>query len=228
MRYDIEEIAPGRFIVRDARANAVLKGEGRVEGQRFTLTSHRRAGLLARLRERGFRVNSFEDRIGALPLPPPPQPLGPLVFHHLASSAERLSAFDPDRLRWHPLDTEQHRGVDGWWLRAGWALRRRRGRGAADFYLAQPQGAGIGLRGVSEDIALLTGYAHATADGALVLTAQIRGDEALLPEVELPPAYRELLAKLGHEERGALFVGEDAWPFTQDIFARLGIDMRAE
>jgi hypothetical protein len=69
-RYDIEEIAPGRFIVRDARANSMLKGEGQLEGQRFTLTSQRRAGLLARLRERGFRVHSLEDRIAALPRPP--------------------------------------------------------------------------------------------------------------------------------------------------------------
>jgi len=34
--YDIEEIAPGRFIVRDPRAKTILKGEGDLEGQFFT------------------------------------------------------------------------------------------------------------------------------------------------------------------------------------------------
>lgn len=57
--YDIDEIAPGRFMVRDPRANTLLKREGDLEGRLFTLRSWRREGLLARLRERGFRVRTL-------------------------------------------------------------------------------------------------------------------------------------------------------------------------
>jgi hypothetical protein len=226
-RYDIEEIAPGRFIVRDARANNILKGEGQLEGQRFTLTSQRRAGLLARLRERGFRVHSLEDRIAALPSLPGAYPLGPAGFHPLGSPHERLSAFDPDTLGWHALEPEPHHGTSGWWLRPGWSVRRRKGRGEADYYLARSQGSGVGLRGVSEDAALLAGYALAAADGEIPLTAQVAGDEAALPDVALPPSYRRVLNLLGREERGILLVDERAWPFAQDLFARLGVDLRA-
>jgi hypothetical protein len=226
-RYDIEEIAPGRFIVRDARANSMLKGEGQLEGQRFTLTSQRRAGLLARLRERGFRVHSLEDRIAALPRPPGAYPLGPACFQPLGSPHERLSAFDPDTLGWHALEPETHRGASGWWLRPGWIVRRRKGRGEADYYFVRPQGNGVGLRGVSENQALLAGYALAAADGEFPLLARIRGDMAELPDVVLPPSYRRVLDQLGREERGALLVDERAWPFAQELFARLGVDLRA-
>ena len=39
MKYDVEEISPGRFLVRDNRANGILKTEGELDGNRFRLTS---------------------------------------------------------------------------------------------------------------------------------------------------------------------------------------------
>lgn len=226
--YDVEEIAIGHFIVRDARASQVLRGEGELAGQRFTLTSHRRAGLLARLRERGFRVRAFEDRIAALPRPRGAPPPGPPAFRPLDSPADRLSYFEPALLRWEPLEPQTRDGVTGVVLRPGWALRRRKGRGAADYYLVQQERAGLGLRSVSEDQALLAGYAQAAAMREIVLYARVRGDAAELPDVALPPGYRDELRRIGRAEGGALLVDERAWPFAQDIFARLGADLRAD
>src|SRR5262245_39863404 len=88
---DIEEIAPGRFIVRDLRAMPILKGEGEIHGHIFTLTSWRRAGLLARLRAIDLTVSAIEDQTSALPELPAAPVLGPVVWHALATPQERYS-----------------------------------------------------------------------------------------------------------------------------------------
>jgi hypothetical protein len=223
---DLEEIAPGRFIVRDARLNTVLKSEGEVAGQWFTLTGRRREGLFARLRARQFRVLAIEDRIAALPGLPLPPPLGPLVPRPLATSTERLSFFDVRTLRWQPAEAAPNVTPPAVLLRPGWSIRRRKGRGAADYYLATVEGAGVGLRGVSEDRALLDGYASAAADEPL-LRAEPSGSVMLLPEIELPAPHRAVLHVIAREQSGRLAVDETAWPFAQDVFERLGVRLIA-
>jgi len=44
---DLEEIAPNRFLVHTPRINALIKGEGTIEGRLFELTGWRRDGLIA-------------------------------------------------------------------------------------------------------------------------------------------------------------------------------------
>lgn len=226
-KYDIEEIGLGRFIVRDARANPLLKGEGELAGNRFTLTSHRRGGLLARLRERGFRVRAAEDRIAALPRLPEPLPLGQDAAVRLGSSADRVSWFDPRALRWIALAPSRDGAAEYVTVPQGAAVRRRRSRGQADYYLARPEGAGVWLTGVSHNQALLAGYAQAAADRP-VLVARLVGGEALLPDLELPEPHHEALRQIGREERGALLVAEAGWPFAQEVFERLGLELASE
>ena len=54
--FDLEEIAPNRFLVHNVRATGLLKGEGSIDGRLFELTTWRREGLLGRLllARRGF------------------------------------------------------------------------------------------------------------------------------------------------------------------------------
>jgi hypothetical protein len=221
MRYDLEEIAPNRFIVRDARASTLLKGEGELAGNRFTLTSWRRAGLLARLRERGFRVMSLDDQIDGLAAPPDPPPLGPPLWRPLASPAERLSSFDVQALAWRPLEPEQ-RGTPGVMIRPGSPVRRRRGRGPAEFFLAHAERSGVGLRPLDEDQAILAGYAQAGAGGPIDLHASPAEGGLLLPDLTLPPSYRSVLGRIAT-------AGPEGWsmrvtdrPFVEALLARLG------
>jgi hypothetical protein len=226
-RYDLEEIAPNRFLVRNSRANTILKGEGEVEGNRFTLTGRRRAGLLARLRERGLRVLALENRISALPRLPAPPPAGEPLWRPLAGPAERFSAFDPAALRWQPLEAEARDGQAGVWLRPGWPLRRRRGRGPADFFLARPERGGMGLQPLDEERALLYGYALA-ADSGVTLRARPHVGGLIIPEVELPARHRALLRTIATATPEGPLADEAAWPFAQALFARLGVRLEGD
>ncbi|HWQ12813.1 MAG TPA: hypothetical protein VNL77_08435 [Roseiflexaceae bacterium] len=225
-RYDLEEIAPNRFLIHDPRARMIVKGEGVVEGNRFMLTGRRRAGLLARLRERGFRVLALEDRIAALPRLPAPPPAAAPLWRPLASPAERLSAFDPAACRWQPLAPVLHDGRSGVWLRPGWPVRRRHGRGPADFFLAQVERSGAGLRPLDEERALLHGYALA-AEAGTALHAVPHPEGLLIPAVDLPPRHRALLRTIAAETPEGLLADEAAWPFAQALFARLGVRLES-
>lgn len=77
---DLEEVRPDLFVVHNPAAGPVLRGEGLREGDRFRLTSWRREGLVARLRDRGFVVLTLTDQIAALPpLPVAPSPGEPFT-----------------------------------------------------------------------------------------------------------------------------------------------------
>lgn len=215
--YDIDEIAPGRFMVRDSRANTLLKREGDLEGRLFTLRSWRREGLLARLRERGFRVRTLEDRIHALPPLPPPYPAGNTSWHPLPAD-ERWSVFDPQRLDWVPIPEETRNGIVGCVVRQGQVIRRRRGRGIPRYALVA---AGATLRSIDETEALLRGYAQARSP---VLTARRDGERILLPAQPLPPPYRSLLRSLAVDTiDGCPVITPDAWLLAQALYARLGV-----
>jgi hypothetical protein len=231
---DLEEIAPNRFLVHSPRANALLKGEGSLEGRLFDLTTWRRAGLIARLRERGFGVRTLADRLDALPEPPPPPPIGGPGWRPLTSPIEQISHFDLRRLRWHPLAPENRAGVVGVAVYDGWVLRRRKGRGGASYYLAfKERGGGIGLRPLNETAAILAGYAQALALDPRPLLAEQRpatnagqsGDRLLLPDVELPPPYRAILESITENSGEGPLVDERSWPLAQELFGRLGVSL---
>lgn len=215
--YDIDEIAPGRFMVRDPRANTLLKREGDLEGRWFTLRSWRREGLLARLRERGFRVRTLEDRIRALPPLPPRQPWGSASWHPLPDG-ERWSVFDPQRLDWVATPVETRNGLDGCVVRQGQVVRRRRGRGVPRYALVA---AGATLRAINETEALLCGYAQAMTP---TLAARRDGDRILLPAQPLPLPHRRLLYGLAVDiVDHRPVITPDAWPLAQAIYERLGV-----
>ena len=58
---DLEEVRPHIFQIHYPRVVSTLKGEGVINGQQFELTSWRREGLLARLRERGSRIEVSKE-----------------------------------------------------------------------------------------------------------------------------------------------------------------------
>ncbi|MGQ9550555.1 MAG: hypothetical protein ACUVSY_17850 [Roseiflexus sp.] len=220
--YDIEEITPGRFIVRDPRANTILKREGELEGQFFLLRSWRREGLLARLRGRGFRILTLEDCIRHLPSLPPPPPSGP-SFWHLLPDDELWSVFDPQRLDWVPVPVEMRDGVAGCVVRQGQVIRRRRGRGVPRYALVT---AGATLHTIDETAALIQGYAGVTTGR---LKARRKGEHIVLPEPPLPPPHRNLLRRMAVARAGDRLVIElKAWALAQQIYARLGILLTLE
>src|SRR5262245_18472395 len=130
---DMDEIAPNHFVVHNSHVASLLKGEGLVKGRFFDLTTWRRDGLLARLRERGFTVRTIADRLAALPEPTTPPPIDGAGWRPLVHAIEQISNFDLQRFRWHPLAPQTGDGVTGVVIYDGWVLRRRKGRGSASF-----------------------------------------------------------------------------------------------
>ncbi len=211
-------------MLHNQQTHALLKGEGTIEGRLFELTTWRRDGLLARLRARGFRVRTLDNLVAELPSPPPPPQIGRTGWRPLASAIEQISHFDLRNLRWHVLAPQQRDGVPGVTLCAGWVLRRRKGRGAASFYLALAEhDGGIGLRPLDESMAVLSGYAQASALDDRPLLAKRHEDHILLPDVDLPPAYRSLLRRVATESKEGLLVDERGWELAQEVFGRLGV-----
>lgn len=222
--FDLEEIAPNRFVVHNMHASGVLKGEGTIRGHMFELTTWRRDGLLARLRARGFRVSTLSERLDELPLPPPPPPLNGPGWRPLVSPIEQISHFDLRNLRWNPLTPSLRDDVSGVTVYAGWVLRRRKGRGAAAYYLALAErSGGIALRSLDETAAVLTGYAQAMALDDRPLLVEERDERLLLPDVVLPPPYRALLQSMAEESSEGPLVRERDWPLAQELFRRLGV-----
>jgi hypothetical protein len=233
---DLDEIGLNRFLVNNPSAFGVLKGEGQIAGRLFELTTWRREGLMARLRERGFAVRTIADRIAALPAPPRPPPLGAALWRPLSSALEQFSQFDLDLLRWRPIEPEL-RGGAGVTLRAGWALRRRKGRGSSSYFLVfEERGGGAGLRPLDETEAVLVGYAQALERDPRPWIVERRPsasperaeDDVLLPDVELPPPYREALALFARASEAGPLVDQRGWPLARDLFGRLGVRLNVE
>ncbi len=221
---DIEEVSPGRFLLHTQRGNSTLRGEGTIEGRWFELQSQRREGLLARLRERGLYVRTLADRFDELPDLPAPVPIGDWGWRPLVSLNERYSYFDAYDLRWQPLEPQERDGQSGVAMRGGWAVRRRKSRGPASYYLVQAGRKGtIDLQPLEVTRALLIGYAQGAALDSRPLPAEWYGDELLLPDVELPAPHQVLLRLFVHESPAGLLVSQPAWPTVQELFSRLGV-----
>ncbi len=209
-------------MIRDMRAMPLLRGEGEINGRIFELQTWRRDGLLARLRERGISVLTLAQKIAALPPLPTPPPAGPLIWRPLAAG-ERFSSFSPATLRWEPLAEEERAGVRGVVLPAGQPLRRRRGRGPADYYLVYAdRHGGAALRSLNADQALLIGYAQLPV---ATISVQVSPDDLWLPPIDLPVPHHDLLRLLAVPHEKGMRFGRSALPLVSELLLRLGITL---
>jgi hypothetical protein len=199
---DVEEIAPDHYLIRNNRAVPFLRGEGDLHGQLFELRSWRRDGLIGRLRNAGLHVSPLEDQIDALPRLPSAPTLGEARWRALASTLERFSRFSLTHLRWDPIEPTERAGVAGVLLAPGEPLRRRKGRGAADYYVAAAErGDGARLLPCEETKALMLGYALATWVGVLEIPVDQRDDRLELPDLALPGPYQAIIERLAGPQR---------------------------
>jgi hypothetical protein len=225
MPVDVEEIAIGRWFIRNPRAHPILKGEGVLRGPVFEHTSHRYDGLVARLRMAGLQVQTLADQIAALPripsLPTPPDTTP--LWRDLTTTNERFSRFDPATLQWVPIAAEQRDGQAGIYGCSGEPLRRRKGRGQADFYLAGTE-QNQRLRLIASDPikALLVGYARAAWQGTC-LAATPHESGWLLPAIEWPQPYLPLLSeRLGQLINEQILIAPAASAYAKQVLARIG------
>jgi hypothetical protein len=224
---DLEEVRPGYFLVHNPSLRGIIKSEGTIQGNRFTLTSWRREGMLARLAQRNFAARTLEDQIDALPAPPEAALPG-ASCSHLPASGERLSIFDPAALDWvtppHHAPEQPHLA-----LRDGHMLRRRQGRGPASYsQVACQPGGPAALLPCSETDALLCGYAQAALLPREPLPAPQENQHYRLPDIPLPPPYREVLGRFATYSRATGWQTDAAgWPLACRLYARLRLELRA-
>lgn len=222
---DMDEIGINSFIIHNAKVRPWLKGEGVTVGNHFELLTWRREGLLARLKMRGFNVRTIGDRIRYLPPLPEPAPIGEFRVRELQHPKERYAYFDLIYLRWHEVEPGDDRKVR---FRTGWVLRRRRGRGHADYYLAIPEkGDKIGLLPLSETDALLMGYAQATEHGERPITLERVDSGFQIPEtLMIPPPHREVLKILTSRSKERGTVPPEGLSYLQELFGSLGLRLQ--
>lgn len=229
MNIDLDEIQPDRFQINNAKVQLLLRGEGTIDGRFFTLGTWRRDGLIARLRMRGFNIRTIDDRIAALPRIAQPAPLGDEGVRALSNARERLATFDARELRWRDLPVESIDGRDAVRVRIGAALRRRRGRGTADFFIATPsRDRDVNLTPVPETQALLHAYAQIAATNRIAITAQRDADRWLIAEQQatIPQPHREALQVIALGKAPTWTIPHNLFPLAQEIFGSLGITLQ--
>jgi hypothetical protein len=201
----------------------MLKGEGTINGTIFTLTGWRREGLLARLHANGFRVETLEDQIDALPTPPRATPPGAACQRRVRGN-ERYSWFAPLQLAWVPVAPPEHEHPPTIWLYDSAVVCCRRGRGPGSYHHVGCDAHHYAtLITLSERDALLTGYAQAALLNHPPLAVQQRGEHSLLPALPLPPPYRALLRRIAEQTSAGWQVDAAAWPLACALYGRLGL-----
>ncbi|WP_298816159.1 hypothetical protein [Chloroflexus sp.] len=211
---DFEEIRPNLFLIHNPALGPVLRGEGEREGFHFRLTGWRRAGLLGRLASRGFVTLTIPDRIAALPAPPITT-LGPARTITVGAK-QQLSLLDLSaRGGWQPIPTSDKGTVT---LREGQIVRRRRGRGPAEYLRITAAGWEI----VPADHAILIAYGQLTSRPFLKIATT--PDGWILPDFPLPKEYRQVLGQIAlpHTE-GWLLSGELEREMATALLAKLGV-----
>jgi hypothetical protein len=229
---DLDEIRPDRFIINNEKVRPLLRGEGVTVGKFFELVTWRREGLIARIRERGFNVRTLADRVAALREIKPVEPLGAEGIRLLSHAKEHIAIFDRAQLHWHDLPVIEHGGKAAVRVRAGAALRRRKGRGHADYYIATlSHDHQINLLPTKEVSALLHAYGQiAQSDEPVVIYYSAAEETYLIPQRQalLPPPHRDLLQMLAYEKAEPWTVPTDTFEYAQGIFAKLGIQLQPQ
>lgn len=229
---DLDEIRPDRFVINNAKVRPILKGEGVVVGKFFELVTWRRDGLIARIRERGFNVRTIRDRIAALPVIEQVRPPGEAGIRLLTNAKERIAVFDRAELRWRDVPPFEQGGKLAVQLRDGVALRRRKSRGHADYYITiQVVNDQINLLPASETTALLHAYGQIASLGPPArVRFYERGDVYIVPERQaiLPPAHHEVLNLLTREKAERWTFPKAIAELVEDVFATLQIHLEPE
>ena len=219
---DLDEIRPHIFIVYNPALRPLLRGEGDLIGDRFTLTGQRRNGLLARLRMRTFVVHSIDALTATLP--PLPEVSAPgAMLARLLAAGERYSVFAALPEGWLHLIPKADQTPAQLLLRAGWAVRRRRGRNAPAYFLVAARNGSADLQPIGEGRALLHGYAQITISGPQALTAFPLEDGILLPDIPLPAAHMALMRRIGDKTKQGWHITNAGLPFAADLLASLGL-----
>ena len=206
----------------------LFRSEGSYDGNRFVLTSWRRDGLFARIRDRGLEVASLDTQIAALPALPKALALATQPrWQCLGHTDERWSYYDPARRAVVACDVDCHDQQPGVWMYAGWVVRRRRGRGAGEWYRSAAQGAqALQYTRIDEDGALLCGLAQAALLHHLPLPITLSADEVAVIETPLLPQHYQQCAKrwASGDRAGTTWqmpVAHLVW--MQRLLSRLGI-----
>lgn len=196
-----EELTPNTFVVHDIRVTPFLRGEGELVGNRFTLTSWRRDGLFARIRQRGLIMASLDDQINDLPrLPHAPQ-LSDAYWHPLGTAQTRWSMYNPTLRGLTPLEPMMRHDQSGVMMPLGSVVRRRQGRGIPEWFGCHAlKGNQLDLVPLDEDVALLYGLAQA-ATIAPPLTWERIETFAHLVVPPLPRPYMHLLGRLARYDQ---------------------------
>ena len=159
-----EELTPNIFVVHDIRVTPFLRGEGELVGNRFTLTSWRRDGLFARLRQRGLVVASLDDQIAHLPRLPQPPLIGDAYWYAYHTPHDRWSRYDPMQRVIVPLEPSHQNTQIGVMIPIGSVIRYRQGRGLPSWFGCHSiKGTQLELVPLDEDRALLFGLAQAAS-----------------------------------------------------------------
>jgi hypothetical protein len=229
---DLDEIRPDRFIINNDKVRPLLRGEGVTVGRFFELVTWRREGLIARIRVRGFNVRTLADRVAALRGVKPVAPLGAEGIRLLSHPKEHIAIFDRAQLHWHDLRVIEHGGKPAVRLRAGAALRRRKGRGHADYYIATLSNDDqINFLPTKEVSALLHAYGQiAQSDTPAVLYYRAADETYLIPQHQalLPPPHRDVLQMLCYESAEPWTVPAIAFDYVQAVFAKLAIQLQPQ
>ncbi len=222
---DLEEVRPQTFVVRNPATHPILKGEGNFKGVMFELTTWRRDGLLARLREHGYLVRTLDDQLRALPgLPPTAMPGDEMAYP--VSGSTRLSHFDPLALAWVPDDPHPRDGQQVVTLRIGWVVRRRQGRGNAVFaQVRRESNDSVGFTTLEADRALMSGYAQAAALQPATLHTHSDKQHDYLPDLELPAPHAAILQRLGTRTEQGWQIEKRSWPLARSVYEALGIQL---
>ncbi len=222
---DFEEISPRLFLIHTIAVKPFIKSEGKIVGNRFAQTGWRRDGMLARLRQAGFRVLTLEDQIDVLPAPVHGVPLG-ASCRCARRRTDRLATFDGATLAWVPLTVPLDASEVE--LPANSIVRRRRAGGADSYTRVRCHRDGRGeLVPLDVTMALLEVYGHVRDSPPAPRPLTTAAGGTLLPDVPLPPAYEHLLKRFATYQRGQGWrVESQSRTLAQRLYARLGIPLR--
>ena len=222
-----EELTPNIFVVHDIRVTQFLRGEGELVGNRFTLTSWRREGLFARIRQRGLIMASLDDQIADLPRLPHAPHIGPAHWHPLDTLQTRWSMYDPAQRTLVPLEPVTLNERPGVMIPLGAVVRRRHGRGIPEWFGCHAlKGNQLELVALEEEQALLYGLAQAITVSPPLSWERVN-TFAYLAIPQLPRQHMQLLGRLARfdQERQMWSTEITHLTFLSQFLQRIGITL---